>query len=162
MRSLNTISLIGNVGKDPEIRFTKTGEPIANFTVATSESWKDAAGQKVEKTEWHRLEVFGALAQIARDFVKKGKPVYVQGKIRYDEYVDKEGVKRNVTKIVLSGFDSKLILLSSKPPAEEAAEDLSVPSPTSTSIAPAPRPGLLAHLGALMFGLAVASRHRSH
>lgn len=124
MRSLNTISLIGNVGKDPEIRFTKAGEPIANFTLATSESWKDAAGQKVEKTEWHRLEVFGALAQIARDFVKKGKPVYVQGKIRYDEYVDKEGVKRNVTKIVLSGFDSKLILLSSKPTAEEAAEDL--------------------------------------
>lgn len=124
MRSLNTISLIGNVGKDPEIRFTKAGEPIANFTLATSESWKDAAGQKVEKTEWHRLEVFGALAQIARDFVKKGKPIYVQGKIRYDEYTDKESVKRNVTKIVLSGFDSKLILLSSKPPAEEAAEDL--------------------------------------
>ena len=124
MRSLNTISLIGNVGKDPEIRFTKAGEPIANFTLATSESWKDAAGQKVEKTEWHRLEGFGALAQIARDFVKKGKPVFVQGKIRYDEYVDKEGVKRNVTKIVLSGFDSKLILLSSKPPAEEAEDDL--------------------------------------
>ena len=105
MASVNKVTLIGNVGKDPEIRYTQSGEPIANFSLATSESWTDKSGQKQEKTEWHRVEVFGKTAQVVRDYVTKGKPLYVEGSIKYDEYTDKDGIKRNVTKIRVSGFN---------------------------------------------------------
>lgn len=114
MASLNKVTLIGNVGKDPEIRYTQSGDPIANFSLATSEKWTDKSGQKQEKTEWHRVEVFGKTAQIVRDYVTKGKPVYIEGSIRYDEYTDKDGIKRNVTKITVSGFNSRLLLLGSR------------------------------------------------
>ncbi|MEO8362735.1 MAG: single-stranded DNA-binding protein [Vicinamibacteria bacterium] len=114
MASVNKVTLIGNVGKDPEIRYTQSGEPIANFSLATSESWTDKAGQKQEKTEWHRVEVFGKTAQIVRDYVTKGKPLYVEGSIKYDEYTDKDGIKRNVTKIRVSGFNSRIVLLGSR------------------------------------------------
>ena len=114
MASVNKVILIGNVGKDPEIRYTQGGEPIANFSLATSESWTDKAGQKQEKTEWHRVEVFGKTAQVVRDYVTKGKPLYIEGSIKYDEYTDKDGIKRNVTRIRVSGFNSRLVLLGSR------------------------------------------------
>ncbi len=114
MASVNKVTLIGNVGKDPEIRYTQSGEPIANFSLATSENWTDKSGQKQEKTEWHRVEVFGKTAQIVRDYVTKGKPLYVEGSIKYDEYTDKDGIKRNVTKIRVSGFNSRIVLLGSR------------------------------------------------
>ena len=114
MASVNKVILIGNVGKDPEIRYMQSGEPIANFSLATSEQWTDKSGQKQEKTEWHRVEVFGKTAQIVRDYVTKGRPLYIEGQIRYDEYTDKDGVKRNVTRIRLSGPNSKLVLLGSR------------------------------------------------
>ena len=74
MASVNKVILIGNVGKDPEIRYMQSGEPIANFTLATNEVWNDKSGQKQERTEWHRVEVFGKTAQVVRDYVTKGKP----------------------------------------------------------------------------------------
>jgi single-strand DNA-binding protein len=114
MASVNKVTLIGNVGKDPEIRYTQSGEPIANFSLATSENWTDKSGQKQEKTEWHRVEVFGKTAQVVRDYVTKGKPLYVEGSIKYDEYTDKDGIKRNVTKIRVSGFNSRIVLLGSR------------------------------------------------
>ena len=103
MASVNKVILIGNVGKDPEIRYMQSGEPIANFSLATNEVWNDKSGQKQERTEWHRVEVFGKTAQVVRDYVTKGKPVYIEGSIRYDEWTDKDGNKRNTTKIRVSG-----------------------------------------------------------
>ena len=111
---LNKVQLIGNLGSDPEIRYTQAGEPIANFSLATSEKWTGKDGQKQERTAWHRVEIFGKVAQIARDYCKKGSKVYVEGSIFYDEWTDKDGNKRNTTKIRLSGFNSKLLLLGSK------------------------------------------------
>jgi single-strand DNA-binding protein len=111
MASVNRVILIGNLGRDPEIRYTQGGEPIANFSLATSERWTDKSGQKQERTEWHRVEVFGKAAQVARDFLAKGRQVYVEGSIRYDEWTDKDGNKRNTTKIHIGGPNSRLVLL---------------------------------------------------
>jgi single-strand DNA-binding protein len=114
MASVNKVILIGNLGKDPEIRYTQGGEPIANFSLATSERWTDRSGEKQERTAWHRVEVFGKTAQIARDYLSKGRPVYIEGTIIYDEWTDKDGNKRNTTKIRVSGPNSRLVLLGSR------------------------------------------------
>jgi len=114
MASVNKVILIGNLGKDPEIRYTQGGEPIANFSLATSENWTDKSGQKQERTEWHRVEVFGKTAQVVRDYCQKGKQVYLEGSIRYDEWTDKDGNKKYMTKIRISGPGSRLVLLGSR------------------------------------------------
>jgi single-strand DNA-binding protein len=114
MASVNRVILIGNLGRDPEIRYTQGGEPIANFSLATNESWTDRSGQKQERTEWHRVEVFGKPAQVVRDYLSKGRQVYIEGSIRYDEWTDKDGVKRNMTKIRVSGPGSRLVLLGGR------------------------------------------------
>jgi single-strand DNA-binding protein len=114
MASVNKVILIGNVGRDPEIRYTQSGEPIANFTLATNEVWNDKSGQKQERTEWHRVEVFGKTAQVVRDYVTKGRSVYVEGSIRYEEWTDKDGNKRNTTRIRVSGPGSRLVLLGGR------------------------------------------------
>jgi len=114
MASVNKVVLIGNLGKDPEIRYTQGGEPIANFSLATSENWTDKSGQKQERTEWHRVEVFGKTAQVVRDYCTKGKQVYLEGSIRYDEWTDKDGNKKYMTKIRISGPNSRLVLLGSR------------------------------------------------
>ena len=84
MASVNKVILVGNVGRDPEIRYTQGGDPIANFSIATNEAWTDKSGQKQEHTEWHNVEVFGKTAQVVRDYVSKGRQVYVEGSIRYE------------------------------------------------------------------------------
>jgi single-strand DNA-binding protein len=114
MASVNKVILIGNVGRDPEIRYTQSGEPIANFTLATNEVWNDKSGQKQERTEWHRVEVFGKTAQVVRDYVTKGRPVYLEGSIRYEEWTDKDGNKRNTTRIRVSGPGSRLVMLGGR------------------------------------------------
>src|SRR6266850_6755195 len=114
MASVNRVILIGNLGRDPEIRYTQGGEPIANFSLATSERWTGKDGQKQERTEWHRVEVFGKTAQVVRDYCSKGKQVYIEGTIHYDEWTDKDGNKRNTTKIRVSGPNSRLVLLGSR------------------------------------------------
>jgi single-strand DNA-binding protein len=114
MASVNKVILIGNVGRDPEIRYMQSGEPIANFTLATNEVWNDKSGQRQERTEWHRIEVFGKTAQVVRDYVTKGKPIYIEGSIRYEEWTDKDGNKRNTTRIRVSGPGSRLVLLGSR------------------------------------------------
>lgn len=114
MASVNKVILLGNLGKDPEIRYTQGGDPIANFSLATSENWTDKSGQKQERTEWHRVEVFGKVAQVVRDYCQKGKQVYIEGSIRYDEWTDKEGNKRYMTKIRIAGPNSRLVLLGSR------------------------------------------------
>jgi len=114
MASVNKVVLIGNLGKDPEIRYMQSGEPIANFSLATSEQWTDKGGQKQERTEWHRVEVFGKTAQVVRDYCQKGKQVYIEGSIRYDEWTDKDGNKKYMTKIRVSGPNSRLVLLGAR------------------------------------------------
>jgi len=114
MASVNKVILIGNLGKDPEIRYTQAGEPIANFSLATNEVWTDKSGQKQERVAWHRVEVFGKAAQVVRDYLTKGRPVYLEGSIRYDEWTDKDGNKRNTTKIHVGGPNSKVVLLGSR------------------------------------------------
>lgn len=122
MASLNKVMLIGNLGKDPEIRYMQSGEPVANFSLATNEAWTDKSGQKQERTEWHRVEVFGKPAQVVRDYLSKGRQVYIEGSIRYDEWTDKDGNKQKMTKIRVSGPNSRLVLLGGRgeggPPRE--------------------------------------------
>jgi len=114
MSSVNKVILIGNLGRDPEIRYTQAGEPIANFSLATTEKWTDKSGQKQERTEWHRVEVFGKQAQVVRDYLTKGRPVYVEGSIRYEEWTDKDGNKRSGTRIRVNQFNGKIVLLGGR------------------------------------------------
>jgi single-strand DNA-binding protein len=97
---LNRCELIGRLGQDPEIRYTQDGACIANVSVATTESYKDKAGKRQEKTEWHRIAAFGKLAEIIRDYCHKGQLVYLAGKIRTRKWTDKEGQERYTTEIV--------------------------------------------------------------
>src|SRR5215469_18131045 len=99
-RGINKVILVGNLGADPETRYTPSGTAITSIRVATTESWKDKqSGEAQERTEWHRVEFFGRLAEIAGEYLKKGRQVYVEGKLRTDEY-EKDGVKRWSTKII--------------------------------------------------------------
>lgn len=100
MSGINKVILIGNLGKDPEVRYTQDGTAIANITVATSESWKDKnTGEKKEKTEWHNVVCFRKLAEICGEYLKKGSKVYIEGKLQTDKY-DKDGQTHYSTKIV--------------------------------------------------------------
>ena len=101
MSSLNKVMIIGRLGKDPEVRYTANGTAIAKLTVATSEKWTDKnSGQKQEKTEWHRVSMFGKLAEIAGQYLKKGSLVYIEGRLQTSEYEDQQGIKRWSTEIV--------------------------------------------------------------
>jgi single-strand DNA-binding protein len=99
-RGINKVILVGNLGGDPETRYTPSGTAITSIRLATSESWKDKqTGEQQERTEWHRVDFFGRLAEIAGEYLKKGKQVYIEGKLRTDEY-EKDGVKKWSTKII--------------------------------------------------------------
>ena len=100
MASVNKAIIVGNLGKDPEVRYTASGEAMCNITVATSENWKDkATGEKKELTEWHRISFFGKLAEICGQYLKKGSQVYVEGSIRTRKWTDKDGQERYTTEI---------------------------------------------------------------
>lgn len=102
-RGVNKVILIGNLGKDPEVRYMPSGGAVASVTLATSESWKDKqTGEKKEHTEWHNLTLFGRLAEIAGEYLKKGSKVYVEGSIRTEKWQDKEGKDRYTTKIIVN------------------------------------------------------------
>lgn len=94
MSSINNVVLLGRVGRDPEKRFTQGGQPVVNFSMATSETWKDRSGQKQERTSWHRVVVFGPSAEAVATYVSKGSQVAVEGRLNYDEWTDKSGQKR--------------------------------------------------------------------
>jgi single-strand DNA-binding protein len=101
MASVNKVILIGNLGRDPETRYTAEGAAITNITLATSDRWKDkATGEMKEATEWHRVAFFGRLAEIAGEYLKKGRPVYVEGRLRTRKWQDKDGQDRYTTEIV--------------------------------------------------------------
>ena len=114
--SLNKVTLIGNLGKDPEIRSTNDGREIASFSLATSESWKDkSSGEKKEKTEWHNIVVFSeGLVRFIKSYVKKGSKIYIEGQLQTRKWTDKDNNDRYTTEIVLQNYNSALILLDSK------------------------------------------------
>ena len=101
MASVNKVILIGNCGRDPEIRYTPSGTAICNVSVATSSRRKDkASGESIEDTQWHRVTFYDRLAEIAGEYLKKGKPVYIEGRLKYGKYTDKDGIERNTVDIV--------------------------------------------------------------
>jgi single-strand DNA-binding protein len=97
---VNKVILIGNLGKDPEVRFTPSGAAVSNFNIATNESWTDKSGQKQERTEWHRIVVWGKLAELCGEYLKKGRQCYVEGRLQTREWTDKEGKKNYTTEVV--------------------------------------------------------------
>ena len=114
--SVNKVILVGNLGKDPEIRRTQDGRPIANLSVATSETWRDkATGERKEKTEWHRVVIFNeGLAKVAEQYLKKGAKVYVEGSLQTRKWTDQSGVEKYWTEVVLQGFNSVLTMLDGR------------------------------------------------
>tara|TARA_Y100001936_G_scaffold200619_1_gene202505 strand:+ start:14737 stop:15204 length:468 start_codon:yes stop_codon:yes gene_type:complete len=100
MASINKVILIGNLGKDPEIRYMPNGEAVTNITLATSETWKDKTGEKKEKTEWHRITFYRKLAEIVGEYLKKGNSVYVEGRLETRKWTDKAGTDRYTTEII--------------------------------------------------------------
>ena len=113
--SVNKVILIGNLGKDPEIRTMQNGGKVANLSLATSESWKDkSTGERKEKTEWHRVVIFGNLADIAERYLKKGSKVYVSGSLQTRKWTDQSGTEKYTTEVVLQGYGGELTMLDGK------------------------------------------------
>jgi single-strand DNA-binding protein len=131
MASVNKAILVGNLGKDPEIRRTQDGRAICNLTVATSESWRDkATGERKEKTEWHRVVIFSeGLVKVAEQYLKKGSKVYLEGQIQTRKWMDKDGVDKYSTEVVLQGFNASLVMLDSRK-SDDDADD--TPPPVKT------------------------------
>lgn len=122
--SVNKVILVGNLGKDPEIRRTQDGKAIANLTVATSETWRDKqSGERKEKTEWHRVVIFNdGLCKVAEQYLKKGAKVYIEGALQTRKWTDKDGIEKYSTEIVLQGFNSQLTMLDSPRQSGESQE----------------------------------------
>ena len=113
--SLNKVCLIGNLGKDPEVRSTQSGDKIVSFSVATSERWKDKSGERREKTEWHNVVIFNeGLAGVAERFLRKGSKVYVEGAMKTRKWTDRDGNERYSTEVVLQRFNGVLVLLDGR------------------------------------------------
>jgi single-strand DNA-binding protein len=124
-KSLNKVMLIGHVGKDPEVRFTGSGTPVASFSLATNESWKDAEGNLQERTDWHNIIAWKKLAEICGEWLKKGSKVYIEGRIQTRDYEDKNtGAKKYITEIIAS----TMIMLSDNRNAGAAPAEGSAPS----------------------------------
>jgi single-strand DNA-binding protein len=113
-KGVNKVILVGNLGKDPEVRYTPNGKAVANLTLATSESWKDQSGQIQEKTEWHRVSMFGKLAEIAGEYLKKGSQVYIEGKLQTRKWQDQQGQDRYTTEVVLDPFSGVMQMLGGR------------------------------------------------
>ena len=148
MASVNKVILIGNCGRDPEVRYTPSGTAICNVSVATSSRRKDkASGESIEDTQWHRVTFYDRLAEIAGEYLKKGKPVYIEGRLKYGKYTDKDGIERNTVDIVAE----QMQMLGSSRDAggeegggysrsREMDEGGGAPSRPAARPAPAPRP----------------------
>jgi single-strand DNA-binding protein len=139
--SVNKVILVGNLGKDPEIRRTQDGRPIANLSVATSESWRDkATGERKEKTEWHRVVIFNeGLCKVAEQYLKKGAKVYIEGQLQTRKWTDQAGVEKYSTEVVLQGFNSSLTMLDGRSSgggsfgSDDAGGDFGSSSPSSAA-----------------------------
>ncbi len=115
MAGINKVILVGNLGQDPEVKFMPSGEAVANISIATSESWKDKqTGEQKEKTEWHRVVMFGKLAEIAGEYLTKGSKVYIEGKLQTRKWTNQQGQDQYTTEIVLQGFNGVMQMLDGK------------------------------------------------
>lgn len=115
MAGINKVILIGNLGRAPEVKYTKSGDAVAQLAVATSDSWTDKnTGQKQEKTEWHRVIIFGKLAEVAGQYLSKGSKVYVEGSLRTRKWQDQNGQDQYTTEVVVSGFRGVFQMLDKK------------------------------------------------
>lgn len=127
MGSVNKVILVGNLGRDAEVRYTPGGAAVARFSIATTEVWNDKSGQKQERTEWHNIDLWGKPAESLSEYLVKGKQVYIEGRLQTDEYTDKDGVKRKSTKVRCD----KVVLLGGGPKREggqRAAQPASEPA----------------------------------
>ncbi len=107
MSSVNKCILVGNLGADPDVSFLNSGDPVVNFRVATSSRWKDkASGELKQETEWHRITCYGKLAEFASEYLKKGRKVYVEGRLKTRKWQDKDGVERYTTEVIASGVQA--------------------------------------------------------
>lgn len=137
--SVNKVILVGNLGKDPEVRTTQDGREIANLTLATSETWKDkSSGERKEKTEWHRVVIFSeGLVGIAKNYLKKGAKVYLEGVLQTRKWTDKDGQEKYSTEVVLQGYGATLTMLSGQSDGGDrttAGSARSAPAPASELI----------------------------
>jgi single-strand DNA-binding protein len=122
--SVNKVILVGNLGKDPEVRSTQDGREIANLTIATSDTWKDKmTGERKEKTEWHRVVIFNEnLVKIAKSYLKKGAKVFIEGSLQTRKWTDQSGVEKYSTEVVLQGFNGNLTMLDSRGGGGDSSE----------------------------------------
>jgi single-strand DNA-binding protein len=113
---INKVTLLGNIGQDPEIRTTQGGKELASFSLATSETWKDkTSGEKKTKSEWHKVVIFNDnLVNLVKNYTQKGSKIYLEGKLQTRDWQDKDGNKKYTTEIILNGFESKIVLLDNK------------------------------------------------
>jgi single-strand DNA-binding protein len=120
--SVNKVILVGNLGKDPEVRHTQDGKPIVNLSLATTESWRDkGSGERKEKTEWHRVVIFNeGIAKVAEQYLKKGSSVYIEGQLQTRKWTDKDGAEKYSTEIVLQNYGGTLTMLGGKPGGDSA------------------------------------------
>lgn len=126
-RSLNKVMLIGNLGNDPEVKYTQSGKANAYLSLATNESWQDKDGNKQERTEWHKLKAWGKLAEICGEYLTKGRTVYVEGMLRTDKWDDRDGNKRTSTAIVIDQMimmPGKSNAADSSPPPDQPEDDI--------------------------------------
>lgn len=124
MNSVNQVTILGNVGRDPEIRTWQSGGRVANFTIATSESWKDkTSGERKERTQWHNISVTNEnLVGIVEKYVKKGSKVYLEGQLEHRKYQDKDGNDKYITEVVLRPYHGEIVLLDGKKAAPDAEQ----------------------------------------
>ena len=153
MASVNKVILIGNLGRDPEVRYAPSGSAICNVTIATSRNWKDkTSGERQEETEWHRVVFYDRLAEIAGEYLKKGKSVYVEGRLKTRKWTDKEGAERYTTEIIaqemtmLGGRDS-MGGGGDEEGGGYSREPAARPAPRAAAPAPSPRPAPKAATG---------------
>lgn len=131
--SINKVILVGNLGRDPEVRQSGSGQKIVSFSVATSDVWKGKNGERQEKTEWHRVVIFNQmLADVAERYVKKGSKVYIEGALQSRKWTDGSGVEKTVTEVVLGNYRGELVLLDSRNGAPASSFDDSAPSYASS------------------------------
>lgn len=130
MASVNKVILVGNLGRDPELRHTTNGTPVANFTLATTDRWSDpTSGERKERTEWHRIVVWGKQAEVAGEYLRKGKQVYVEGSLQTREWTDREGNKRTTTEIRAHRFQMLGSRQDDRPPVESPQPTPAVAEP---------------------------------
>ncbi len=128
-RSVNKVILVGNLGKDPELRYTNSGVAVATFSIATNESWKDPEGNLQERTQWHNIVAWRKLAEICGEYLKKGGKIYAEGRLQHRNYDDKNGVKRYVTEVVLD----EMVMLDSRGGGQPAEMSASAPQEDRSS-----------------------------